>query len=99
MDEGIAMAWYSRRVKKVDKTWWYVSYSFMADDRLHCQAMVYTITSRTFNLHAIEQDLKKRIPSEGLTILGWNKLTQTEGEKIVAYFRVRAEDLNSKLKE
>jgi hypothetical protein len=92
------MPWFSKRLKAKDKTWWYVSYSFVLEERLHCHAMVYTLTSQHFHLHSVERDLMKRQGTETLTILGWNRLTREEGEKIVAYFHARADALNAKLK-
>lgn len=93
------MAWFSKRVKAKERTWWYVSYSFVLQDKIHCHAMVYTLTSQSFHLHAVERDLMKRQRTDTLTILAWHRLTREEGEKIVAYFNARADDLNAKAKD
>lgn len=87
------MGWLSFRVKKPEKTWWYVSYAFVQEEKLHCHAMVYTLTCKDFSLHAIERDLKKRTATEFLTVLAWHKLNEREGTKIVAYFKLRADEV------
>lgn len=93
------LGWLKKRFKSTDRTWWYIGYATVANNRMECCGMIYTLTTPFFVLPAIQKDLDQRLNGATVTILSWQQLGPTEGANLAKYFDARKMEAEAKVRE